>query len=132
MLDDEARGKPHLAIGHLASAFAILTGDSFNPCEPWLKAELVLLRARLHSQAGDLTAAAADYAEAARFYQKAGGRGHARAQANLGIMYEEGEGVTKAEGEGASAGGGSQRFVEVGVWWSKEPFAPVTQQSRRA
>jgi len=40
-----------------------------------------------------------DHAEAARWYRKAAEQGHADAQYNLGVMYENGQGVRQDHAE---------------------------------
>jgi len=66
MNEAEASGAARDALLHLDSALSILTGDPFNPCEPWLEAELILIRARLCSRAGDEGAAISGFDEAIR------------------------------------------------------------------
>jgi uncharacterized protein len=47
-----------------------------------------------------------NYAEAVEWYRKAADRGFAKAQSNLGFMYENGRGV-------------SQNYAEAIKWWRK-------------
>jgi len=58
-----------------------------------------------------------DYAEAVRWYRKAAEQGHTRAQTNLGLMYDSGQGVP-------------QNYVLAHVWFNLSASRQTDPENR--